>query len=351
MPIGTMKSRIHCSLDLGVGGRQIGDLQLRHSDNRQPLGFYPVPIICIAGVEKGPTMFLIAGVHGDEFEGPVALMRLVHSLPPDEIRGRVIILPALNMPAIDAASRISPLDQANMNRAFPGDPDGGPTAMLAHYVETVLIPQCDAVIDLHAGGKASVFAASALASRDEDAELFENNLALARAFGAPLIWLLGAYNDNRSVNAAAARKKVPMIAAELGGGGGCEPMHAGLAETGVRRCLGHLGILPTVPEAAPPSRLIEIASSAQNIFAPCRGLFDRNFAAGDEVKAGQDAGFIHMVGEPSRPPVRLVFPAAGIVLAHGNRGIVDRGEMLAMVAHDAEVGARADAIVGKGVSN
>jgi len=341
MSTGTYKSRIHCSIDLSGEGRQIGDLRLRYSDNRQPLGFYPVPIICIGGTEEGPTLLLIGGVHGDEFEGPVALMRLMHSLPPREISGRIIMLPALNMPAIEATSRISPLDRANLNRAFPGDPDGGPTAMLAHFVETVLMPQSDAVIDLHAGGKASVFAACALASRNEDADLSESNLALAKAFGIPLIWLLGAYNDDRSVNAAAARRKVPMIAAELGGGGGCDPVHADLAEAGVRRCLAHLGMLPAGPRDDPPSRLVEVTSAAQNIYAPCRGLFDRKFAAGEEVEAGQDAGFIHPIGEPSRPPVRLVHPSTGIVLAHGNRGHVERGEMLAMVAHDTMVGAEA----------
>jgi len=55
------------------------------------------------------------------------------------------------------------------------------------------------------------------------------------------------------------------------------------------------------------------------------------------VQAGQDAGVLHMIGEPSRPPVRLTFPASGVVLAHGNRGNVARGEMLAMVARDAAV--------------
>jgi len=336
MPLGKSESRIRCNIDLARAGRQIGDLQLRYSDNRQPLGFYPVPIVCIANGD-GPTVLLTGGVHGDEFEGPVALMRLVHSLSPQEIKGRVLILPALNMPALEASSRVSPLDHGNLNRTFPGDPNGGPTAMLAHFVEECLIPRCDAVIDLHAGGKAAVIAPCALAARHHDVTLFQGNLALARAFGTSLIWLLGAFNDDRSVNAAAARKKIPMIAAELGGGGGCDPVHAGLAEAGIRRCLDHLGVLADQPAPTPPPRLIEVASADQNLYSPCRGLFDRAFTAGNEVEAGQDAGFIHLIDEPSRPPVRLVFSSSGIVLAHANRGNVERGEMLALVAQDATV--------------
>lgn len=336
MPTRETQSRIHCNIPLDQPGRHIGDLYLRHSDNRQPLGYYPVPIATIANGE-GPTALLIGGVHGDEFEGPVALMRLLHGLDPNLVRGRIIFLPALNMPAAQASARVSPLDDTNLNRAFPGDANGGPTAMLAHFVEDVLMPKCDAVIDLHAGGKASIFAPSALASRHEDAGLFEKNLALARVFAAPLIWVLGAYNDNRSVNAAAGRKNVPMIAAELGGGGACTPEHADLAEQGILRCLAHIGILENAPSAALSPRSVEILSPGQNLFAARSGLFDRAFSAGDDIEAGQDAGALHMIGEPSRPPFRLVFPMSGVVLAHGNRGNIERGEMLAMVAQDAQL--------------
>ena len=74
------------------------------------------------------------------------------------------------------------------------------------------------MIDLYSGGKASVFATSALASRSDDRNLMQANLMLARAFGAPIVWMLGAHNDTRSLNAAALAAGVPMIAAELGGG-------------------------------------------------------------------------------------------------------------------------------------
>ena len=64
----------------------------------------------------------------------------------------------MNAPALMDSSRVSPLDQITMNRAFPGDADGGPTQMLAHFIETRLLPLCDAAIDLHSGGKAAIFA-------------------------------------------------------------------------------------------------------------------------------------------------------------------------------------------------
>ena len=327
-----VNSRISASVDLQRSGRQVGDLQLKWSDNRQPLGCYPVPIFCLANGE-GPTVLLSGGVHGDEFEGPAALMRLAQNLSLERIKGRVIILPALNAPAVLASSRVSPLDQLNMNRAFPGDADGSPTRMLAHFVETVLLPQCDAAIDLHSGGKATRFAACALTQANNGSATDDPNLALAKAFGAPYIWLAGKNNDDRSLNAAAQRQGVAMIAVELGGGGGCDPAMTQLAENGLMRCLAHLDVIQDSidPPAAAPV-MLTLGSPEHNFMAHTRGLFDRGFAIGDEVEAGQPAGWLHFIDEPERPSLRLEFPCAGVIMAHAERGMVERGETLALIA-------------------
>ncbi|MDB2325209.1 succinylglutamate desuccinylase/aspartoacylase family protein [Alphaproteobacteria bacterium] len=330
------KTRLEVNIDLHQPGKRAGDILLRWSDNVRPLGVYPVPIACIIG-EAGPTALLIAGVHGDEFEGPVALSQLIAEIEADQIVGRLIILPAFNCPAVLASERISPLDGRNMNRAFPGDPDGGPTDMLADFLVSVLLPEADLVIDLHAGGKASVFATSALASRSADKNLMQANLDLAKAFGAPLIWLLGAFNDTRSLNAAALNAGVPMIAAELGGGGGTDPVQVSKAVLGVKRCLAHAGIINEVLPKAPPSMLVETRSSADNIYAPVTGLVDRQFAAGDVVKAGQLAGYVRSLDRLDEAPIALHFGVDGVVLAHGNRGYVVRGDMLAMLVCKTEI--------------
>ncbi len=328
----TRPSRLQLAVDLDRPGRQVGDLMLRHSDNSIPLGYHPIPVISLKG-SGGPRVLIVGGTHGDEFEGPSAIMRLAGRLDPAKLRGQVILIPALNAPAVAAASRVSPLDGANMNRAFPGDPDGGPTAMIADYVEQTLLPTCDAAIDLHSGGKASFFAPCTLATQTADPDLYAANLALARAFGLPLIWELGRFNDDRSFNSAAERCGVPMIATELGGGGGVDPAITDSAEAGLLRCLGHLGLYSEAPPQT-GARRVEIVSALHTVHAPADGLFDRAVSAGQDVAAGAVAGRFHFIAEPERASIQLLCPAPGLVLAHTCRGRVCRGEMLALVAQD-----------------
>ena len=102
-------------------GLQTGTLRIPHSHNRSAYGYIPIPIM-VAKRGDGPTVLFSGANHGDEYEGPLALMALARSLPLDSLNGRIIIVPALNMPAYRAGTRVSPIDQVNLNRAFPRRP-------------------------------------------------------------------------------------------------------------------------------------------------------------------------------------------------------------------------------------
>lgn len=328
-------SRIALTLDLEADGRQVGDAMLRWSDNGNPLGYYPIPVVSIKG-GNGPVLLLVGGTHGDEFEGPSAIMRILNAVEPSDLTGQIIAFPALNMPAFDISARVSPLDGQNLNRAFPGDRDGGPTAMIAHFLETMILPRCDAALDLHSGGKASFFQPCTLPTKTADPELADRNMELAHLFGLPLVWRLGAHNDNRSVNAAADRVKVPMIATELGGGGGVDPGITDQAEAGIWNILRHLGMVDGAVHPAPKPRVVEIRDPSASLNATSEGLFDRALSAGQNVTAGDFAGWFHHVTEPERPSTRLTVPQDGMILAHTNRGLVTRGEMLLLVVQDVD---------------
>lgn len=331
----TTTSRIALTIDLSQAGRQVGDAMLRWSDNGNPLGYHPIPVVSIKGTE-GPVLLLTGGTHGDEFEGPSVIMRVIQSVDPSTLRGQIIAFPALNMPALASASRVSPLDGGNLNRAFPGDRDGSATAMIAHFLETEILPRCDAAIDLHSGGKASFFQPCALPTHTVDPALAARNMDLAYAFGLPLIWRLGAHNDNRSVNSAAERAGVPMIATELGGGGGVDPAITDQAEAGILNVLRHLGMIDGDVTRAKAPRVVEIRDPGASLYATSEGLFDRALGAGENVEAGDFAGWFHHVTEPERPSVRLTVPQDGMILAHTNRGFVKRGEMLLLVVQDVD---------------
>ena len=328
------QTRVKINIDLNLAGYQHGELMVPWSDNSIPLGYHPTPLINIKNGD-GKKILVIGGNHGDEFEGPSAIMRIANSIKLDKINGQIILIPALTFAAVKESSRTNPLDNINMNRAFPGNPNGSPTEMLAHFLESELIPYCDAVIDLHSGGKASFFEPCVLATQSKNKNLFRSNLNLAEAFGIPLIWVLGKNNDDRSLNSAAARADVAMIAAELGGGGGVSPEITNIAETGLINILNYLNILKNKSIASKNKiKRIELSNPSASIYAPSKGLFDRTVKAGQSVEVGQTAGWFHYLLEPNRPSLKLKFKYNGFILAHTNRGVVEKGEMLALVAND-----------------
>ena len=324
------KTDISATIDFNAQGRQIGDLRLPWSGNEQPLGYHPIPVAVIKN-GTGPTLLLAGGTHGDEYEGPALLMQLLHSLNPDQLQGRLIIFPALNAPAVTARTRCSPLDNGNLNRAFPGNRTGGPTGMIARFIEDVVLAESDAAIDFHSGGNAYAFAPLAmvyLGAKTAD----KTSLALAGAFNAPYTWSAG-FAEQSTFNAAAIRKDVPMFATELGGGGNVNPHMVQLTWDGLLRvmhCLNMLDHSVEIPTPGDKSLYVDVGTNGK-ICSDGQGLFVPRVSLGQPVKSGETAGMIYSVMEPEREPVKVCFIEDGIVLAVINRGMVSRGELLVMV--------------------
>src|SRR6266853_2708120 len=145
-------SPIAASVDFDRDGVQHGHLKLPYSRDDSAWGALMIPLTVIKRGD-GPTALLTGANHGDEYEGPIALFDLASHLRDEEVTGRVVILPAMNYPAFRAGTRISPIDKGNMNRAFPGRPDGTATEKIADYIQRHLLPMADVVLDIHSGGK------------------------------------------------------------------------------------------------------------------------------------------------------------------------------------------------------
>src|SRR3954463_9445115 len=144
-------SPIAPTIDLDAEGKQQGFLRLPYSRDDSAWGSGMIPI-CVIRNGKGPTALLTGGNHGDEYEGPLALYDLARKLDPKTVSGTVIIVPAMNYPAFRAGTRTSPIDKGNMNRSFPGRPDGTVTEKIADYFQRELLPRADIVFDFHSGG-------------------------------------------------------------------------------------------------------------------------------------------------------------------------------------------------------
>jgi predicted deacylase len=333
------KSRISSEVDFDKEGKHSGFLRLPHSVHRSAYGWLGIPITCIKN-GTGPTVLLVSGNHGDEYEGQVTLIKLTRRLAADDVRGRIIILSAANFPAAMAGMRTSPIDEGNLNRSFPGDPDGRPTTAIAHYIESVLLPMADCVLDLHSGGSSLMYIPSALARRSADPAKRAQTIEMMKLFGAPISMLLDSpQGEDRTLTGGTERVGVKLhMGTELGGSGTVTPAALAYAERGVARLLDHFGVLTRKlhDEAPAKTRLVAVKGPNYYCYAPDAGLFEPYVDLGDEVEAGQPAGAVHFPDTPWREPTIARFEHAGLVICKRVPGRIERGDCLFHLGTDCD---------------
>lgn len=332
------KSRLVPEVDYAKDGKQTGFIRLFHSIHDSAYGFLPIPIVVVKNGE-GPTALFTSGNHGDEYEGQVALTNLIKWLTPEKIRGRVVMMPMANYPAALIGRRVSPIDDLNMNRIFPGDPDGTVTRQIAHYIDSELIPLADLVIDLHSGGSSLNYIPTALAKASADPALYQKQLAALRAFGAPYTYIQGGaqgQGGDQTLGSGADRRGRISLGTELGGAGAVNASGLAIAERGLRNLLVHLGILGKEHWVEPPvtTRFLDVRGPEMYVYAPENGVFEPLVELGDMVTAGTPAARIHMPETPWLPPVEIAFRAAGIVMCKRIPARTRRGDCLFHLASD-----------------
>lgn len=329
-------SLITSEVDLNVPGKHTGFLRVPHSVHRSAYGWIPVPIAVFCN-GAGPTVLMMAGVHGDEYEGQIALTKLVQELAPQDIQGRLIVITIANSPAGKAGTRTSPLDGGNLNRAFPGAASGTPTEMIAHYIESELLPHCDYMIDLHSGGSSLFYPPTLLRGMGHSADETQALRTLQDAFDLPYAWVFtsggGRQSTARTAMGAANRNGVVSVMAELGGAGVVTPEILALTERGLRRILHSLDMLPDYqPDQSRGTREVHAAGS---IFARDAGVFEPFKDIGDTVHQDEEVGRIQYPEHPWRPPMPVHSPYDGFVLCKRALGQVETGDAVYQIATDA----------------
>lgn len=275
---------ITATVDFHRDGVQHGHLRLPYSRDESAWGSIMIPVTVVRRGE-GATALLTGGNHGDEYEGPVALFDLAARLKAEEVTGRVIIVPAMNYPAFRAATRTSPIDRGNMNRAFPGRPDGTVTEKIADYFKHTLLPMADVVLDIHAGGKTLDFIPFAAAHVLQDSEQQARCFAAMEAFNAPYSMMLLEIDAAGMYDTAAEEMGKVFVSTELGGGGTVTARSAAIGKKGVRNVLIHAGILQGEPVVERSIRL-DMPSAECFTFAEHEGLVEPCVDLGQAVRKG-----------------------------------------------------------------
>jgi len=250
------------------------------------------PAVVARGRAPGKTLLVTGAVHGDEYEGPVAIQDVFAALDPETMRGTFVGVPVTNGPAFAAATREGGWDHQNLARIFPGRRDGTPSERIAHAYATHLLTQVDLLLDMHSGGTA--YAIHPLAGYQlRPGDLGRIQRAAAMAFGLDLVWGTGGL-PGRSLSAAGERG-LPAIYVEMPGEGRCRPDDRATAARGIRRVLAFLGILEDVAPADPPRYLVEMEATGSGHLqadhpSPTSGLFVPAVQVWDRVARGQSLG-------------------------------------------------------------
>ncbi len=281
-----------------------------------PVDGLEIPYAVIEGSKRGPCLLVTAGVHGSEYCSIEAALRLTRRAP-DGLAGTVVVLPILNVSGFRQRSiYVMPEDGRNLNRMFPGKPDGSVSERLAHWLVTELYPQADAYLDLHGGDLSEALLPFAVVPAGNDAAM-----ALAAAFGLPIAVVAG--GEGYTINAA-ARIGLPGIIAEVSGNGLWDEGGVGQMTDGIDRVLHHLGMIagpvPTPPQDLPQAVTMWVPTAGiGGLWYPRKGLSDR-------VEAGEALGEIRDVFGAIRETVTS--QRDGFVLYRLSSLAVNEGEAL-----------------------
>ncbi|WP_447956171.1 N(2)-acetyl-L-2,4-diaminobutanoate deacetylase DoeB [Vreelandella sp. EE7] len=325
-------SPVSATVDFEADGVQHGFLKLPISTDVSAWGAVMIPVTVVKNGD-GPTALLTGGNHGDEYEGITSLLKLSSALKAQDVTGRVIIVPCMNTPAVMAGTRTSPMDKGNLNRSFPGNPDGSVTAQIADYFTRVLVPMSDVVLDLHSGGRTLDILPFAASHVLDDKAQQQVALEGAKAFGAPYAMVMFELDAEKLFDTACERQGKTFVATELGGGGTSTPQSMAITEQGVRNFLIHYGLVSG--EVAMPKDgqvYLDMPDASCYVQSQHEGVLELTVALGDAVKKGQTIAYVYDMARSGTEPVAYQAERDGILMARRAPSLIHMGDTLAVIA-------------------
>jgi len=174
-----------------------------------------IPVIIVEGKKEGPVLLVDACTHGDEYEGAEAIINIARSLNPKEFKGTFVGVPALNFDAFSFNRRISPIDNTNLNRVFPGNPNTYITQRIAHAYMEKLVKKADFNISFHGGGNV-LHLEPLVGYQPQDDERGKISKKMAQAFGTKVPWSLQNLPFDGVLAIEAKKLGIPAILPEIG---------------------------------------------------------------------------------------------------------------------------------------
>ncbi len=275
------------------------------------LAKYQWPFFSIAGASPGPTFLVTAGIHAAEYTGIEAAIRLGREIMPADVSGTVVIIPLLNRPGFyERCIYVNPEDNDNMNRVFPGRPDGTWSERFAHHLLNEVVVRCDYAIDLHAGDMIEDLEPFVIYRETGDTEVDRKARRMIDSYG--VAWVMkGLPTGERpgTLYAAAAARGIPAMIAESGRCGLLEEEAVVRHVNGVKNILRTLGILRGAPVDLPPPHVL---AHFEWLRSPHEGIFHCGVKVAERVQAGQRLG--EMVDLLGNRLAEITAPVGGIVL-------------------------------------
>lgn len=330
----------HEQIDFDRPGKALYELAF-HYDGEWGNALVPMAVINGAA-GPGPGVVAFGGTHGDEYEGQVAVWRLMHELDPAELRGRVILMPRLNTPACVAGTRTSPKDGANMNRAFPGNPRGTLTSRIAHFVTTAIFPRVEVVLDIHAAGRSGgQFALCTSFHEVSDPAQRAEMVRVASLFDTPFVMIYSSEMASGLLTDQAEAMGKVTIGGEFGYAGGVARRGVAHAYAGIKNVLRHYGMLPGAIESVDPGRgspprLVSAVSLDRYVPAPTSGVFEPVHEVGAAVGAGDLVGRLYDFERVGAPPAEVRAPRDGYILLQPFGAPVAKGETMLVIAEEVQ---------------
>jgi predicted deacylase len=273
-----------------------------------------IPLFVVRGKKDGPKLWIGAAMHGQELSGIAVIWEVLkRHIDLDTLCGTVVGAPLLNPFSFNGRTYFTPEDGYNVNRVFPGDPNGPLTYRLAHLIYKEGVEKCDYLIDLHCNVQSAMYFSLVRQTAHEGA--WRKSCAMADAFGITTIQMILRHEAHRlgTLPEAAGQAGKPVLLVELVPWRSISPEAVRVGVRGVMNVMKSVGMIDGSVESQLDIHVINGPLTRIEVNVTRGGLVNEEVNVGDEIKKGQRIGqVVDVYGEPVED---IVSPVDGWLLA------------------------------------